>query len=82
MADEHLVYEICGVCHGVGEVGESVYVPPDGAGEGESDGIVMKDCTLCEGTGKVVFGELSGDLVDFLSDMDDKLDEILEKVSE
>ena len=63
----------CQACGGVGQETNPVGNPPT---------MVMADCIVCSGIGFISYGELSDDLIDLLTDMKDKINDIFEKVNE
>ena len=42
---------------------------------------VLETCGACDGAGYLITGQLDDDLIDKLNDMDNKLDDIFEKVN-
>ena len=64
---------VCYACGGAGQETNPVGDPPV---------MVEKDCPVCSGSGVRVSGQLSDDLIDFLKDMNDKINDIFEKVNE
>lgn len=70
--------EIIKVCPGCGGTGTNPgYTAPPGG----SPVPVDTTCLKCQGAGTLPNGELSDDLIDFLNDLRDKVDDILEKVN-
>jgi len=57
---------------------ETIEVPIVGGGTET----VERPCIECGGSGKQVLGYLSDDLIDMLQDMQDKINDIFEKVNE
>lgn len=64
---------VCHACGGAGQLTNPVGYPPV---------LVEKDCEACLGDGFRVHGELSDDLIDLLQDMNDKINDIFEKLNE
>ena len=69
--------ETCPGCGGSGTNPGQSY-PPGGGGPDP----VETTCLMCAGGGRVPHGELSDDLIDFLTDLRNKVDDIWEKVNE
>ena len=63
----------CQQCGGAGQLTDPVGIPPE---------MVESDCVMCLGTGVQNHGFLSDDLIDLLQDMNDKINDIFEKVNE
>jgi hypothetical protein len=63
----------CDSCGGLGyESGES----------GDPPESTQTECSKCAGTGILPHGQLSDDLIDMLNDMNNKIDDIKEKIDE
>ena len=63
----------CYACGGAGQLTNPVGNPPV---------MVETDCKVCSGTGYRVHSNLSDDLIDLLQDMNDKINDIFEKLNE
>lgn len=65
---------VCGRCGGDGIEETSTTDPPASP--------TTRTCEACGGAGITVHGQLDDDLIDFLNDLKDKVDDIFEKVNE
>ena len=66
------IYIRCEKCHGTG----SVPVTVDGMPQDD------EECSTCSGSGQVSVMGLHEDLINMLQDMNDKINDIFEKVNE
>ena len=69
--------ETCSGCGGTGTNPGRSY--PPGGGDPNP---IETTCQMCAGEGRVPHSELSDDLIDFLNDLKNKVDDIYEKVNE
>ena len=70
--------EITKICTGCGGTGSHTGEVP-----GNGDPVPYDNrCRKCGGDGRLPLGELSEDLVDFLTDLKEKVDDIYEKINE
>ena len=76
MSDIQKITKECGKCHGTGT--------EDFIDSGDPQNPVpgIMECQDCNGDGVRHLGYLNDDLINFLEDMNEKLDSILEKVNE
>jgi hypothetical protein len=76
MPDEKVIHQDCPACGGTGEI----YENPDSQAHGGSGPLNPEPCLRCGATGHLVFGRLDDDLITFLQDILDKVNDIKEKV--
>jgi len=68
------ISQVCDRCGGDGIEETSVADPPAPP--------TTRTCEACDGVGFTIHGQLDDDLIDFLNDLKDKVDDIFEKVNE
>ena len=76
MTRVHEIWRLCRRCDGTGDI---IVKQPDPENPVESEYI---ECPCCLGVGKQLWGSLHEDLMDLFNNMNDKLNDIIEKLNE